>query len=42
MTNIHSLGGIARAKKLNKKRRVEIAKKAISTRWELAKKKPKE
>lgn len=39
MTNIHSLGGIARAKKLSKKRRVEIAKKAIQKRWDLRKKK---
>lgn len=38
MKNIHSLGGIARAKKLSKKRRIEIAKKAIQKRWGLHKK----
>ena len=33
MKNMQSLGGHARAKSLTKKRRVEIAKKAIQTRW---------
>lgn len=38
MTNIHSLGGIARAKKLSPQKRKEIAKKGAQTRWKLAKK----
>ncbi|KKM76995.1 hypothetical protein LCGC14_1374500 [marine sediment metagenome] len=33
-----SKGGKARARKLSKRRRVEIAKKAIKTRWERVKK----
>jgi len=36
--SIHSIGGLARAKSLTKKRRVEIAKKAIKTRWDNFKK----
>lgn len=37
--SIQSLGGIARAKKLNKKKTVAIAKKGAKARWALHKKK---
>jgi len=31
--DVSRMGGLARAKKLSKKRRSEIAKQAIATRW---------
>ena len=39
VSELASLGGKARAKKLSKKRQVEIAKKAINARWEKHRKK---
>lgn len=34
LKKIHPLGGLARARKLNRKRRQEIAIKAVKARWE--------